>query len=49
MALIMEKKPRNWTTISQKWGVVEALLDSGMTVVEYCRDRAKALLTVVRH
>ena len=40
MALI-EKKTRDWWTIYQKWSVVEALLGSGMTVTEYCKNRAQ--------
>ena len=37
----MEKKTRTVWTLYEKWSVVEALLGSGMTVTEYCRDRAR--------
>ena len=38
---LTEKKTREWWTIYEKWAVVEALLGSGMTVTEYCKDRAQ--------
>ena len=41
MALLMEKKSRRVWTIYEKWSVVEALLGSGMSVTEYCKDRAR--------
>ena len=41
MALSMEKKTRTVWTLYEKWSVVEALLGSGMTVTEYCRDRSR--------
>ena len=41
MALLVEKASRNFITIYEKWSVVEALLGSGMTIAEYCREREK--------
>ena len=38
---LTEKKTREWWTIYEKWAVVEALLGSGMSITEYCRDRAQ--------
>ena len=38
---VAEKKTREWWTIYEKWAVVEALLGSGMSITEYCRDRAQ--------
>ena len=40
MALLLDKKSRRQWTIYEKWSVVEALLGSGMSVTEYCKDRA---------
>ena len=34
---LKEKFTREWWTIYEKWAVVEALLGSGRTVVEYCQ------------
>ena len=41
MALATEKKGRAVVTIQQKWGFVEALLGSGIDVVEFWKDRAR--------
>ena len=40
MALMLgEKKSRQSWKLYQKWGVVEALLGSGMGVTQYCEHR----------
>ena len=41
MALLLDKKSRRRWTVYEKWSVVEALLGSGMSVTEYCKDRAR--------
>ena len=38
---LTEKKTRTVWTIYEKWDFVEAPLGSGMSITEYCRDRAQ--------